>query len=353
MRIGKVVRQVLPGFSVLPPACIDLTFNITATAPNRIANGPPANLFSDPAAVSTFLSQPVAYQKVSGTFSIFGQFCFPTETAPTPKLQVLVHGNTFNHTYWSALGSTKYPERSWVDYARNSGYYTLALDLLGAGNSSHPDPASVVQDPLQTEILHQIISQYQQFSTIVYVGHSFGSGLGVHLAATYPNDIDGLLLTGIATVRGNPSTGSLYNQWDSAPGEPGYLQSTNKTGRRDYYFYGDYDLAEADWEGQDTVTTGEFLTTAEYLVKMPTAFNKPVFVMAGNEDAIFCSESGTQPANCSIGDVIPKTKEWFPSVPAAKYGWFAQPDSGHVLQLQATAPLGLAAAFKWLYQVGL
>jgi pimeloyl-ACP methyl ester carboxylesterase len=353
----SAAQAILPGLSYSADQCIQYTFNITATARNRVAKDPPSDLFSNAAAVNTFLAQPVAYQNVSGTYSIFGEFCFPTVNIDTLKLQVLVHGNTFNHTYWSALGlaneTEKYPERSWINAARGQGYYTLALDRLGSGLSSRPDPAEVVQDPLQTEILHEIISQFRHFSTVVYVGHSFGSGLGVHLAATHPEDVDGLLLTGIAEVRGNPAPGTLANDWASVSGEPGYLKSTNKTARRDLYFYGDYDLAEADWEGQGTVTTGEFLTTAEYLVNTPKDFDKPVFVMAGSEDAIFCSENGAQPADCSVGNVIAKTKEWFPAVPAQKFGWFSQPASGHVLQLQQTAPTGFKAALDWLHQVGL
>jgi pimeloyl-ACP methyl ester carboxylesterase len=198
-----------------------------------------------------------------------------------------------------------------------------------------------------------VIAQFRNFTTIVYVGHSWGSGLGVHLAATHPEDVDGLLLTGIAQVRGDPSTGSLYNRWDSLARHPGYLVSTNKTARRDYFFYGDYDLVDEDWNGQGAITVGEFLTGVEYLQHIPKDFGKPVFIMVGNEDVIFCSEHGVQPANCSSGDEIPTTKELFPAVPAEKFGYFAQPESGHVLGLQRTAFLGFDKAFEWLEAIGL
>jgi hypothetical protein len=39
------------------------------------------------------------------------------------------------------------------------GYPTIALDNLGSGNSSHPDPIVVVQMSLQVEIIHQIITK--------------------------------------------------------------------------------------------------------------------------------------------------------------------------------------------------
>lgn len=39
-----------------------------------------------------------------------------------------------------------------------NGYATIALDNLGSGNSSHPDPIAVVQMGLQTAIAHEIIT---------------------------------------------------------------------------------------------------------------------------------------------------------------------------------------------------
>jgi pimeloyl-ACP methyl ester carboxylesterase len=347
---------VLSSVRATQPKCKELYFHLDATAANRIADNPPNDLYSDPGAVFQFLSQLVTYHNVTGRYKMFGQLCAPTKKPASPKLQVLVHGNTYNHTYWSALQepqSEKFADRSWVRYAIQHGYHTLALDNLGSGLSSHPDPASVVQDPLETEFIHKVIAQFRHFQTIIYVGHSWGSGLGVHLAAAYPEDVDGLLLTGIAQVRGNPSTGSLYNRWDSLPGHPGYLVSTNRTARRDYFFYGDYDLVDEDWVGQGTITTGEFLTGVEYLSHIPKDFDKPVFIMTGNEDVIFCSENGVQPANCSSGDEIPTTNKLFPAVPAEKFGYFAQPESGHVLALQRSASLGFEKANEWLENVGL
>lgn len=41
------------------------------------------------------------------------------------------------------------PEYSWVDYASQEGYPTLAIDRLGNGNSSHPNGITEVQCPAQ------------------------------------------------------------------------------------------------------------------------------------------------------------------------------------------------------------
>jgi pimeloyl-ACP methyl ester carboxylesterase len=351
-----LVLLVLSPVRAARPDCQELYFDLNATAANRVANNPPEDLYTDLDAVNQFLSQPVVYQNVTGRYTIFGQLCAPTKKVGPPKLQVLVHGNTYNHTYWSALQkpqSEKFADRSWVRYATERGYHTLALDSLGNGLSSHPDPANVVQDPLETEFIHKVIARFRHFPTVIFVGHSWGSGLGVHLAASHPEDVDGLLLTGMGQPKGDPTTGSLYNRWSSLAGHPGYLVSTNKTARRDYFFYGDYDLADEDWNGQGTITVGEFLTGVEYLQHIPKDFEKPVFIMAGNEDVIFCSENGVQPANCSSGDELPSTKELFPAVPAEKFGFYIQPESGHVLGLQRTASLGFEKGFEWLADMGL
>ncbi len=57
-------------------------------------------------------------------------------------LQVLVHGWTYNHTYWDPYGAAK-PGRSYARFMAKKGYVVLALDLLGSGASSVPDGAKL------------------------------------------------------------------------------------------------------------------------------------------------------------------------------------------------------------------
>ncbi|KAI3319017.1 alpha/beta-hydrolase [Xylariaceae sp. AK1471] len=380
------------------PQCHDVHFTFSTTAANRVANNPPRDLFSDPEAINAFLGQPVAYQNVSGTFTLYGQVCRPLNkeaaASRTPKLQLLVHGSTYNHTYWSSLqdpSDSAYNELSWIHTATRLGYWTLAIDRLGQGRSSKPDPVTVVQDPLQTQLLHLLARRIRDddvlgigFSTkrsgggggggkLIYVGHSFGSGLGVHLAAAHPGDFDGLVLTGIATVRGNPQPGSFLARWAPAaqafperfpsdlPG--GYLVSTNKTGREGLYWgaHADFDAAlfERDWAGQGTHPLGEVFTVAEYLAALPgPAFDKPVLVADGSADAIFCSDLGSRdlgPVGCRPGDdgEIGKTREWFSGVPRELFATYLQPDSGHDHILHKTGNQLISHAHDWLASVGL
>lgn len=80
----------------------------------------------------------------------------------------------------------------------------LAIDNLGAGDSSRPDPVVFTQQPLQTEIVHQItqmlragsISFAPKASKVIFVGHSLASVIGNGIASHYPKDFDALVLTG-------------------------------------------------------------------------------------------------------------------------------------------------------------
>ncbi|KAI0404081.1 alpha/beta-hydrolase [Xylaria palmicola] len=384
------------------PRCGDVYFTLAATAANRVADHPPGDLFSDPAAVDAFLGQPVAYWNVSGTFRLYGQLCrparwWPRRAAP-PRLQLLVHGSTYNHTYWSALREPDDGEDddhgalSWVRAATRRGYWTLAIDRLGQGRSSRPDPVAAVQDPLQTELLHLLVRRIRDDDalgigfrpknregsgdgaggTLIYVGHSFGSGLGVHLAAAHPDDVDGLVLTGIATVRGNPQPGSFLARWapaaaafpDRFPRDlpRGYLASTNRTGREGLYWGPrntfDAALLERDWAGQGTHPLGEVLTVGEYLARPAGEFRRPVLVADGDADAIFCSELGSRdlgPVGCRPGadGEVGRARTWFPGVPAELFATYLQPDAGHDHLLHRTGDQLISHAHEWMASVGL
>jgi len=84
------------------------------------------------------------------------------------------------------------------------GYPTFAIDRLGSGNSSHPDPIFVVQCPAQVEITHQIIRLARtgvspfphKFSKVIVAGHSLGSVIVHSFAVKYLDDADTIILTG-------------------------------------------------------------------------------------------------------------------------------------------------------------
>lgn len=74
------------------------------------------------------------------------------------------------------------PGYSYVDVAVQAGHGAFFYDRLGVGKSSTPDALSVVQAPLEVEILHSLITTLKSgsisnstFSTVIGTGHSFGS----------------------------------------------------------------------------------------------------------------------------------------------------------------------------------
>ena len=117
-------------------------------------------------------------------------------------LQVLIHGWTYNHTYWDPYGEAK-PGRSYARFMAKKGYVVLALDLLGTGASSVPDGeklnftenvGSLVQ--VLTPIRLNQHLQKNRIRHIALVGHSGGTILSVLTAGTAPPLADFLIATG-------------------------------------------------------------------------------------------------------------------------------------------------------------
>lgn len=115
--------------------CKDITFTVSATAQNQVVANPPPNLLVLDTSLA-FLAQPVGLTTVSGTQKLYGQYCEPTVKNPSraKTLQLLVHGITYDHTYWAGFDAIPSSlEYSWVTYANAQGYPTLAIDRLGNG----------------------------------------------------------------------------------------------------------------------------------------------------------------------------------------------------------------------------
>ena len=127
--------------AVTSPPCQDLFFTVPVQASNE----------------SGILLPSAVYQ-------ISAAYCPPTVSVAgrSRVVQLLIHGGTADKYYWSALGPVGSGFRedyySWVDFARSQGYHTIAIDNLGVGNSSRPDP-TVVRLPVEADITSQIVHQ--------------------------------------------------------------------------------------------------------------------------------------------------------------------------------------------------
>jgi pimeloyl-ACP methyl ester carboxylesterase len=109
--------------------------------------------------------------------------------------------------YWD-LSYNNY-NYSYVNTALAAGYSTLAIDRLGIGNSSHGDPFNEIQAQAEVEALNAVTTKLRNgdcpeigtsYDTIIHVGHSFGSVQSYWLSALYPNNTDGVILTGFSVA---------------------------------------------------------------------------------------------------------------------------------------------------------
>lgn len=142
-----------PSVSATTPQCKAVSLTVTGTAQNKNITGIPTTSLD--ALVTFFQSAPAV--TVTGPQTLAGTYCEPTvKNANNDKIEVLFGSITTDRGDWTALGGvgTDFPAYnpemySWTQFANNKGYATLALDRLGTGKSSHPDPVLVVQAPYE------------------------------------------------------------------------------------------------------------------------------------------------------------------------------------------------------------
>ncbi|KAL2155381.1 hypothetical protein VTH82DRAFT_123 [Thermothelomyces myriococcoides] len=367
----------LPGTSAGPnitPNCSDVTFNLSIVSQNVIFASPP-----DPDNTTEIVEftrtvwrgevpATNGTQTISDTFAIVGTFCLPPDHSQPPKgLQILLHGITYNKTMWAGGG---FPEYDWHAFATARGYATLALDRLGHGASpQRPDPLTVVQPQIQIDLVHAIIAAVrdpssssssssvpgadigQPFSTVILVGHSFGSFLSAGLATQYPEDADALVLTGYS---GQPDFSRMAvaswvsaGEWQPERFGPdlarGYLTLSEAAEREAAFYFADGSdpaVAAADFAGEDTVTAGE-LGALPGIAGPAVGYAGDVLVVTGVEDVIFCV-----PPLESCEAILRDTATGFPD--ARSFDYYAPTNTGHDLTLHYSAAETADKVHDWL-----
>lgn len=367
LSLSAVLAQASPA----SPQCTDFLIPVTASASNSIILDP-TNQLTTLDGVTSFLSSGLGALgsltgliPVSGTYNISGRYCTPTATpagAPASRsktLQVLLHGIPYNKDYWQGLHFPDNAKRySWVDYATAQGYPVLSVDNLGKGNSSKPDAITVCQQALETELIREVIlkartgqiPQVPRADKVVFVGHSVGSVLGNGIATRYPKAFDAAILTGYTHTLAQSVIGLLLDVIEPAsiqnPSKfgslsPAYLTFASVEGKRNTYYSaeGDFDPALPQYDistAQDTVTLGEILTAFTGEQRAPD-FHGDVFVVTGNQDALFCSLGSraiTTPDCGSGNSSLPaRSKDFWPN---ANYDYFI-PVGGHAVTLHYSA----------------
>lgn len=345
------------------PKCQDVTFTVSATAVNKVIPSPPARVLSTQEGVNAFFASlggllaASTNQTRSGTFQLAAEYCEPTDygrhharNRKLPPLQITMHGSTYTKAYWNR-GSWGYghPKYSWTQAMNRNGYATLAVDKLGNGNSSHPDPVYDVQLPLQMEAMHTLITQIKagqagipSYSEIIFVAHSSGSIIGATLAEVHPDDVDAVVLTGYPAGGANNKGGipsyhllpAAYNPRFPKDLNYGYLLMNSEFNRTSAFYYaGHYNpkIPHLDYLTEGPQPLGEGFNLGP---QMQPAFKGKVLVITGQKDPAIC---GFTPVDqCPYNDtrILGVDKAF-----SSNTGFdFYMPPTGHDLNWHYSAP---------------
>ena len=247
------------------------------------------------------------------TYQIHARYCTPQQGGlDNSPLIVAVHGINYNSKYYSI-----------VIYAR-----------LGTGQSQDTNNGfNEAQAATEVEILAGVLSQLragtavagQRFSKIVGVGHSFGSAQMQGITNTYPELLDGVVLTGFSNGTADFAPGDDAAHIEAFFWPPNYAQ-------------GAFDLAR---DYVDGATIGAFVTLTT-IVKPATNFTGPVFVQTGERDVTYCG------LHCDISQLKAVQKMLYPMISDSNFSIDFIPDTGHGIVPHYSGPQSLQKILSWI-----
>ncbi|WP_434046455.1 MULTISPECIES: alpha/beta hydrolase [Sorangium] len=277
------------------------------------------------------------------TYDVVG-YLYYRGTYKHRPLQVLVHGLTYTHEYWD-IPSFRGRKYSYVEHMAKEGYAVLALDVLGAGESSRPDGDFL--DLAETaESVHQVITEMRThggvfktpFRKIALVGHSNGAIISTYVQSTY-NDADVLVNTGFAFT---PHPIPVSPEAISALLQTPYIAIPTEIRTDIFYDAANADRAVIDFDNAtiaDTYTRGQFLSLLAVSGNPSLAgiegVTSPVLIQFGETDEL-------QPASYVNSDAALYTSA--ESVTTA-----IVPHSGHILNGHFGSPAGWQQIDCWIH----
>ena len=296
------------------------------------------------------------------TYNVVGWLCYKGSLQQYQLVQVLVHGATYNHSYWDFPYQ---PETySYAEAMVNAGYAVFNYDRLGVGMSNHPLP-ELVTIQADAYVLHQIIQDLRSgkiegyaFPKVFLVGHSVGSAISIDEAATYA-DVNGVLLSGFLhfvdpavvtqlATDAYPADLDLHFQGLGLP--PGYLTTVpNSRGQLFYDLSNASSQVIATYEAtKDTVTDSEF---ASFFTISNSPISQliqvPVLEAVGQYDNIFCLGTFACTNSASV-----RNYEALYFSPQAHLQVIVIPNAGHDLNLQLNAPTSwYPQAIRWIQSI--
>ena len=243
-------------------------------------------------------------------------------------LQVLVHGATYNHTYWD-FGTVNGAGYSYARYmaAPERKYAVLAIDQLAAGESSRPADGLGVTLLETATALKQVIDRMRSgdnplgyaFTRIVLVGHSAGSINAIFVQAVWQS-ADALVVTAARHTTSLPLSSGIQIVAPFVPilaALPYFALPPDLRAGLFYYPDGaDPAVIAADNASADVWTGGQVTSTFFaflYPLLVPVEIDRvsqvkgPVLIQLGEFDALF-------PA----GNDAAETQLWSNTVPTVQ-----------------------------------
>lgn len=314
----------------------------------------------------------------SDTFNIHAQLCVPKGSAKKKDiLQIATHGVHYDSRYWDP--ELNRDEQSYVEASLKAGYSILTYDRLGVGLSDKPDAYTVVQAPLELEILRQLtlmarngtlydfageakpadaaFDKLEKPNKVVHVGHSFGSFLTSAFISKYSSLTDGAIITGFVINQylgkgGMTTFQAKYAATYSPPYDrpSGYIVC-QKSGIQSIFFGGDTKTAFTkemlDYGDaiKQPVPVGE-LASAFHILGLPgPSLKAPVQYMLPEFDFYICG------GDCKGAYDKKDLENTFPK--ATDLEVYIHPNTGHAFPLHNNATAGYQVSFDFLARNGL
>jgi pimeloyl-ACP methyl ester carboxylesterase len=297
------------------------------------------------------------------------------ELRPGAPVQLLIHGGTYNRSYWD-FGTFDGREYSFARRVAAAGFATFAINSIGTypidqpGALTRRPPASadVTLDTI-AHVVHQVvlglkgepggtpIGGIPRFGNVIAVGHSAGTLASWQVALSYPSDFAGLIATGLAHHFSDTGMSSIEafhpaNQDPRFAGlglDDGYL--TSRPGRRGELFYhapsADPAVIAADEAGKDIYPVTSMEQGFNLILSDATrAIGVPVLAVVGDRDILLCDDV----LDCSSSEAVLAHEAPFYSAPARLHAC-AIADTGHDIALHRTRAAAEAAAIIWSYRL--
>src|SRR5215207_1101599 len=229
------------------------------------------------------------------TYQVAGYLYFK-DSYQNRTLLLALHGATYNHKYWDVPNINGH-DYSFARHMAEQKYAVLAIDQLGAGESSRPADGDLLTVDNTASAIHQVITQLRAgtgvgyaFERVVTVGHSLGSINAVYEQATY-HDADAVITTGLGHVpHALPVPDAVVAemlQYEYTP------IPCEMRGPLFYYAQG----ADPDVVAHDCADLADFVARGQLVTGILTAFDPaasrvgsvtgPVLVQLGEFDVLF------------------------------------------------------------------